>query len=178
MHLASQPQPCFYGMHIVVSPVKSHLADCSPPVTTRFVIKDACTASRKVLVRTQLCFVALLPRLRLYVHSSAQKQFAVQATLTAEVTYFFVVDGYNGAYGTWQFSLAALDNSTVEGSLLSGPYGLAVAGTSSVTTNSKLQPCSAVLTCSVLLAAETCVPICSTAFVVMTHSSLCFNDSL
>ena len=62
---------------------------------------------------------------------------AVQATLTADVTYFFVVDGYNGAYGTWQFSLEALDNSTVEGSLLSGPYGLAVAGTSSTTTNSK-----------------------------------------
>ena len=62
---------------------------------------------------------------------------SLQATLTAEVTYFFVVDGYNGAYGTWQFSLAALDNSTVEGSLLSGPYGLAVAGTSSTTTNSK-----------------------------------------
>ena len=62
---------------------------------------------------------------------------SLQATLTAEVTYFFVVDGYNGAYGTWQFSLAALDNSTVEGSLLSGPYGLAVAGISSSTTSSK-----------------------------------------
>ena len=62
---------------------------------------------------------------------------AMQATLTADVTYFFVVDGFNGAYGTWQFSLEALDNSTVEGSLLSGPYGLALAGTSSNTTNSK-----------------------------------------
>ena len=61
----------------------------------------------------------------------------MQATLTADVTYYFVVDGFNGAYGVWQFSLAALDNSTVEGSLLSGPYGLAVAGTSSNSTTSK-----------------------------------------
>ena len=62
----------------------------------------------------------------------------LQATLTADVTYFFVVDGFNGAYGVWQFTLEALDNSTVEGSLLSGPYGLAVAGTSSTNTTSKL----------------------------------------
>ena len=61
----------------------------------------------------------------------------MQATLSADVTYYFVVDGYNGAYGVWQFSLAALDNSTVEGSLLSGPYGLAVAGTSSTNTTSE-----------------------------------------
>ena len=53
------------------------------------------------------------------------------------MTYFFVVDGFNGAYGTWQFDLAALDNSSVEGSLLSTPYGLAVAGTSSTSTTSK-----------------------------------------
>ena len=62
----------------------------------------------------------------------------LQATLTADVTYFFEVDGFNGAYGVWQFTLEALDNSTVEGSLLSGPYGLAVAGTSSTNTTSKL----------------------------------------
>ena len=61
----------------------------------------------------------------------------MQATLIAEMTYYFVVDGYNGAYGVWQFSLEALDNSTVHGSLLSGPYGLAVAGTSSTNTSSK-----------------------------------------
>ena len=61
----------------------------------------------------------------------------MQATLSADVTYYFVVDGFNGAYGVWQFSLAALDNNTVEGSLLSGPYGLAVAGTSSTNITSK-----------------------------------------
>ncbi|KAL0022292.1 hypothetical protein WJX79_005985 [Trebouxia sp. C0005] len=55
----------------------------------------------------------------------------LQATLKADVTYFFVVDGFDGAYGEWEFTLEALDNSTVEGSLLSGPYGLAVTGTSS-----------------------------------------------
>lgn len=66
----------------------------------------------------------------------------LQATLTADVTYFFVVDGFNGAYGVWQFTLEALDNSTVEGSLLSGPYGLAVAGTSSTNTSSKQAECS------------------------------------
>ena len=66
----------------------------------------------------------------------------LQATLTADVTYFFVVDGFNGAYGVWQFTLEALDNSTVEGSLLSGPYGLAVAGTSSTNTTSKQAVCS------------------------------------
>ncbi|DBB00425.1 TPA: hypothetical protein ACH3X3_002146 [Trebouxia sp. C0006] len=60
----------------------------------------------------------------------------LQATLKADVTYFFVVDGFDGAYGVWQFTLEALDNSTVEGSLLSGPYGLAVAGTSSTNTTS------------------------------------------
>ena len=62
---------------------------------------------------------------------------ALQATLAADTTYFFIVDGFNGAYGIWQFSLAALDNSTVEGSLLSGSYGLAVPGTSSSSTTSK-----------------------------------------
>ena len=61
----------------------------------------------------------------------------LQATLKADVTYFFVVDGFDGAYGVWQFTLEALDNSTVEGSLLSGPYGLAVAGTSSTNTTSE-----------------------------------------
>lgn len=61
---------------------------------------------------------------------------ALQATLAADTTYFFIVDGFNGAYGIWQFSLAALDNSTVEGSLLSGSYGLAVPGTSSTSTTS------------------------------------------
>lgn len=61
----------------------------------------------------------------------------LQATLAADTTYFFIVDGFNGAYGIWQFSLAALDNSTVEGSLLSGSYGLAVPGTSTTTTTSK-----------------------------------------
>lgn len=61
----------------------------------------------------------------------------VQATLAADTTYYFIVDGFNGAYGIWQFSLAALDNSTVEGSLLSGPYGLAVAGSRTTNTTSK-----------------------------------------
>ena len=57
--------------------------------------------------------------------------------MSADVVYYFVVDGFNGAYGTWQFDLAALDNSTVEGSLLSTAYGLAVAGTTSTSTTSK-----------------------------------------
>lgn len=61
----------------------------------------------------------------------------LQATLKADVTYFFVVDGFDGAYGEWEFTLEALDNSTVEGSLLSGPYGLAVTGTSSSNSTSK-----------------------------------------
>lgn len=64
-------------------------------------------------------------------------RLVLQATLKADVTYFFVVDGFDGAYGVWQFTLEALDNSTVEGSLLSGPYGLAVAGTSSTNTTSE-----------------------------------------
>jgi len=69
----------------------------------------------------------------------------LQATLKADVTYFFVVDGFDGAYGVWQFTLEALDNSTVEGSLLSGPYGLAVAGTSSTNTTSESFCCEVVL---------------------------------
>lgn len=72
----------------------------------------------------------------------------LQATLTADVTYFFVVDGFNGAYGVWQFTLEALDNSTVEGSLLSGSYGLAVGGTSTTNTTSELyMQCAAAPQC-------------------------------
>ena len=62
----------------------------------------------------------------------------LQATLAADTTYYFIVDGFNGAYGIWQFSLAALDNSTVEGSLLSGSYGLAVVGSRATNTTSKI----------------------------------------
>ena len=68
------------------------------------------------------------------------RMYLLKATLAADTTYFFVVDGFNGAYGVWQFSLAALDNSSVEGSLLSGFYGLAVAGTSTINTTSKNPP--------------------------------------
>lgn len=68
----------------------------------------------------------------------------LQATLAADTTYYFIVDGFNGAYGIWQFSLAALDNSTVEGSLLSGPYGLAVIGTRVTNTTSKTTVCDLV----------------------------------
>ncbi|DBB00879.1 TPA: hypothetical protein ACH3X1_000798 [Trebouxia sp. C0004] len=67
---------------------------------------------------------------------ACDSQSWLQATLKADVTYFFVVDGFDGAYGVWQFTLEALDNSSIEGSLLSGPYGLAVAGTSSTNTTS------------------------------------------
>ena len=61
----------------------------------------------------------------------------LQAALSANVLYYFVVDGFNGAAGTWAIDIEAMDSSTVAGQLISGTYALAEYSASGNSTNSE-----------------------------------------
>ena len=61
----------------------------------------------------------------------------LQVALSADVLYYFVVDGFNGAAGTWAIDIEAMDNSTVAGQLISGTYALAEYSASGNSTNSE-----------------------------------------
>ena len=79
----------------------------------------------------------------------------LQTALSADVLYYFVVDGFNGASGTWAIDIEATDNSTVVGQLISGTYALATYSASGNSTNS--EPTHA---CCVLRAGQTACSAC------------------
>ena len=84
----------------------------------------------------------------------------LQTALSANVLYYFVVDGFNGAAGTWAIDIEATDNSTVVGQLISGTYALAEYSAGGNSTNS--EPACA---CCMLRGGQTACCACSACYV-------------
>lgn len=70
-----------------------------------------------------------MPSSCFYVRLISDALLLGQTTLTANVRYYIVIDGFNGAYGQFSISIVTTDGSTLAGQLIPGNYALATSGT-------------------------------------------------